>query len=515
MAEVVKIDSNVTGLRYAQEDSLGVVSGDETWTPLEPNSYADFGGAITTIARNPINPSRQRKKGVTSDLDASGGFNMDLTQTNLVDVLQGFLFATKRNYIANGSAITSIDTTDDSFNAASGLGTIRVGSLIFASGFTNAANNGLHTVLTVSATKVTVSTNLTTEASPPAAGKLVVVGHSSAAGDLDVDAAGTWPALTSTTLNFTTLGLVVGQWIHVGGDVAPGSIFSNAVNNGWKRIRSIAANRIEFDKVASITAMVTESNTTRAVQLFFGTVIKNESDPALVVRRTYHLERTLGAPDDALPSQIQAEYIRGAVPGEFKINIPTANKVTVDLSFQGRDTLFRTGAQGVLAGSRPAIVEASAFNTSSDISRIKLAEVINGNPLPPSNFTYVSECNLSINNSLNPQKAVGFLGSFDIAAGTFVVSGNIEAYFATVAAADSVRNNKDITLDIIMVKENAGIVIDVPLITLGNARANVTQDQAIKLPLQTDAGTGAKVNPSMDHTILFEFFDYLPTAADI
>lgn len=516
MVAVTKIDSNATELRYAEEDSFKVVSGDEVWHQLEPNSYNDFGGEVTTVARNPINNSRQRKKGVITDLDASGGFETDLTQSNLQDILQGFFFASLRR---KGEEVPTAATgTTDLFDVAATAGFL-VDSIMRSTGWAEAGNNGNEMIVTAVVANTTIEVlgeTLVTQGSPPAGVNLVVIGHEGASADIEVDAAGTFPALTSTLLDFTTLGLIPGEWIFIGGDPAS-SDFVAAGNNGFKRIRTIAAQRLEFDK--SLLAMVTESPATGIeLRMYFGRVLKNELG-ALIVRRTYQLERQLGAPDEAIPAEIQAEYIVGAVPSEASFNIPSADKLTVSLSFVGADSETITGPVALKAGTRPALPEADAFNTSSDFSRIRLAQHTDGNEAPTPLFAFAQDLTITINNNVSPNKAVGTLGAFEVTAGTFQVGGTITAYFADVAAVTAVRDNVDITLDMAMVKgaagEKTGIVLDLPLITLGDGRPNVEQDAPITLPLAMDAATGAKIDPNLDYTAMLVFFDFLPNVADI
>lgn len=59
-----------------------------------------------------------------------------------------------------------------------------------------------------------------------------------------------------------------------------------------------------------------------------------------------------------------------------------------------------------------------------------------------------------------------------------------------------------------MVKNNAGMLFDVPLLSLGGGRLNVEKDQSITLPLEV---MGAE--SSFGHTLLFTSFAYLPSAA--
>jgi hypothetical protein len=507
MGAVNKIDSNYTGLRYAEEDSYKTVSGDEVWRPLEPNSYSDFGGGITTLARRPINASRQRKKGVVTDLDAGGGFQTDLTQANLQDILQGYFFADLRTKAELPVAV--VDGTGEDYEPTSGGDGYDANDLLFAKDFDDAANNGLKTVVSGAAASVVVVEDLVTAAAQT--GTISKVGHNFATGDAEIDASGTLPFLKTTTKNLTELDILPGEWIYIGGDATLHNFSDNAVNNGFKRVRSVAANAMYFDK--SESTMVTDDGATEDIQIFFGRVLKNESDQTLIKRRSYQLERTLGAPDDASPAEIQAEYVVGAVPGECSFQINSADKVTAELSFQGADVEQIDGPTSLKGGTRPALTEEDAFNTSSDFARIKMAQVSDTDEAPTALFAYLMDLTLTINNNISRNNAVGVLGAFDVTAGLFEVGGSLTAYFADTDSVAAVRNNADITIDAHLVKDNKGISFDIPLITLGDGKPNVEQDAAITLPFSMEAASGAKAVAAMDHTMMMVFWDYLPDAA--
>lgn len=636
MAQVISIDSNVTGLRYALEATPGVLPGSVVWKTLEPNSYADFGGTLTTLARNPINDSRQRKKGVVTDLDASGGFNTDITQTNLQELLQSFFFANFRERAStkpfNGAETPIVAVTTD-FEAADDLDMFEVGQLVFGSGFAEADNNGLHRVTDVSPTALEVASALVAEASPPLAAKLTEVGFQYATDLISVDVTGSLPklvrsggdaatgvltiggtptagqvvvigditytfraTLTSpavpyevliggtannaaanlalaieagagagtnyslgtvahpevivddvtdevvtveakftgargnsivTTTDVTTgwadptldggtgkdfrdFNIVPGEWIFVGGDETAQQ-FAVAANNGFKRVKSVTANEITLDK--SYLPMAVDAGVGKTLHIYFGRVLKNETGTS-IVRRPVQFERTLGAPDDANLTQVQAEYLVGALANQMTLNVATADKLTVDLTFLAQDAETRLASEGLKAGTRPPLQESDAFNTSTDFARIKLSRVVPGDEAPAALFAYATDLTLVVNNNLSANKAISKIGAVGVTAGTFAVSGNLEVYFADVAAVRAVRDNADITIDFQLAKANAGVAVDVPLITLGEGQATIEQDQPIKLPLAMDAASAAKVDPAMNHTLLMVFFDYLPSMAE-
>lgn len=504
---VIKQDSNLTGLRYAEESALRTLPGSPVWYPLEPNSYSDFGGQLKTVARNPINPTRQRKKGTTVDLDASGGFNQDLTMTGLNRLLQGFFFADARqkadtqSYNGTAVVVSSVTAADDKYNTGASPGTYLAGDLAYATGFGVSANNGLKVVVSADSNDLTVaaSPGLTDEASPPAAARLRKVGHQFGSGTSAITLNGDLVRLTETTTDLTTLGLLAGEWVFVGGDGA-GVSFAN--NVGFARISVIAAGYLEFDKVDWTPAA--EAGTGKTIQVFFGTVFRNEPDPANIKRRTYQVERTLGEDDD----DTMSEYLIAAVPNELTLNVATADKVTADLTFVALDNEQRTGAQGLKGGSRPAAAGEEALNTSNDFSRIKLALVSASDATVSDLFAYCSDLTLSVNNNVSSLKAIGSLGGFETTAGTFEIGGSLEAYFATVGAVQAVRNNSDVTLDAIIVKAGQGLLIDVPLLSLGDGRLNVEQDQPVKLPLETNAAESR-----FGYTLLMQHFAYLPAVA--
>ena len=512
-----KQDSNVATLRFCEEDSFGVVSGNEIWYALDPNSYSDFGGQIATVARQPISQDRQNRKGLTTDVDASGSFSVDLTSTNLLRLLQGY-FATSLDEKGttaplNGANVptTSVATSDDSYNAASGYPSLIARHLLLASGFTNAGNNGLKQVTSRTATKIVVVQNLTDEGSPPATARLDLVGYKFDAATVDVNATpGDLPTFVraSGSVDWTTIGIEAGDWIYIGDPaVDAASDFVTAANNGWARVRSVAAALITFDKTQG--TMADETGTGLSIRILFGDRIVNDPEGSAgssYNRRSFQLERTLG--DDGVDTQ--AEYLVGAIPSELTINFPLADKLTCDMAFVAKDHETVTGTVGVKGGTRPDLLVEDAFNTTSHIPFMRMGLRSDVDSNPGSLFAYLSELTVTFNNNVTPNKAVSVMGAFEMSLGNFDVNGTTTAYFNTVTAQAAVRDNSDVDICAAVVRDNVGFMLDIPLLSLGDGRLNVALNEPITLPLSV---TGAK-DGTYDYTASFTHFRYLPDAAE-
>ncbi|QZA70457.1 major tail protein [Erwinia phage AH03] len=504
VCETRKIDSNVAGLSFAKEECLKELPSAPVWHEMDPNSYSDWGAEITTVQRETINSSRQKQKGRMTDLDASGGFNIDVLKSNLNELLEGFFFADTRENVStsplNGTsiAITAVDATEKQFEAASGLTRFTAGQLLLASGFTKPLNNGLFLVSTVAAGAITVVGTLADEV-PTATAKLESVGIQLPSGDISATFAGGAFSLSATATDLTTIaGLYPGNWVFIGGDA---TALSFANNVGYARIKSITEDEIIFDDTT--WSPVTEAGTGKTIQIFTCNSLKNE-DKDLIKRKSFTFERTLGEDFDGT----QAEYLRGSVCNELTINIPTADKVSADATFIACDVDYRTGAQGLYAGSRVGLSGGDFYNTTSDVYRIKMAIHDPANPNPAALFGYVQEATIAINNNATGNKAIGVLGNFEVTTGDFEVTGSVTAYFSTVEAVRAIRNNSDVSFNIINAFNNYGQIWDMPLISLGGGRISVTKDDPITIPLDTMAAES-----EFGHTLFYGFFPYLPDAA--
>jgi len=601
-----KQDANLVGFYKIREATLGQVPATGAWQTREPNSFDDLGAEYTKVARRPFSPSRQRRKGSTTDMDADGGYNEDLTQHNMQGELEEFFFANLRrtaevvtpaqfnktftvvaatdiatvvgghglsngdgpfrvtstttlpaglsavtNYwaivlssttfqfatsYANALAGTTVNVTDagtgthtatsapqvasanDSYTVKNVPTGVVTGTILNATGYGLSANNGLKDVLSVTASQILVSQNLTDEAAPPQGAQLKTVGHWFAVNDLTMNVLESSPGvisgfqLVTTAGSFLPYALVPGSWIFIGGDAAD-TFFAGLDGlrlGGYARIAvdGISSNGkvLTFDK-----ATFTPENNTgngKSIKVYFSDVIKNEDDPDLIVRFSSVLERTLGRDADG----IQSEYLTGSVASELTWNSPLANLVNLDMAYICQRASLRSGAEGPLinrAGN--TVLKApgeDAFNTTSNVYRLRMAMIDPTTMSPSPFFARVTEWTATINNNVSSAKAQGVLGGFDTTVGNFDVDAEVTAYFSTLEVINAVKCNWDVTFDAIYAKANGGIYMDIPLVSLGGGRLDIEQDAAIMVPLQA-----AAAESPFGHTALIGWFDYLPTAA--
>lgn len=358
------------------------------------------------------------------------------------------------------SVITDAGTVADTYAVTSGGAAVKAGHLVRATGFTNAANNQIFKAASSTATTIVGSSlSLTAETAPPGTAKLKVVGFQGAAADITATASG----LGSTALDFTTLGIVAGMWLKIGGTAA-GDKFATAALNDWVRVSGTpTATAIPLDNLPS--GWTTDSGTGKTIKVWFGDYIKNGTTAT-----SLSIEK--GFLDQASPTYI---INTGMQVNTLNLSIQSRQKVTGSVAFMGMGGLESTTA---LDASPDAATTNLVMAANANVGRI--AE--NGSTLASPNWA--SQLTLQINNNLRMIEAADSTSPVAVNPGECTVTGQITTYFGSDSLLAKLYAGTVSSVNCRVQKNSQALVFSVPrcTFTAGNPQA-AGKNQDITLPL--------------------------------
>ena len=487
-----RILTNNINLAYSVEASLGVLEGSPVWADVEPNGIGSYGADISTVARNPISKNRQRQKGTITNIESAVEFDSDLTLSALQDFVEGFAFSS----FQGNSSIAATAVTATGFTVASGATAFAPdGALIRVTGAVDPASNGLfQTGTNAIDTEIVVAGLGATETTGIA---IEVVGFRTATGDLDVTVSGSTTTLTSTVLDFTTLPILAGQAVYIGGFNTANQFGTTAVpiSSGLARVVSIAANAMVVDKEA--LTFTTEANTTKDVDLFFGKFVRNvPTDHAHFLERSYQFELELPGLDSG--GATMYEYAVGNLANEISLELPITDKASLSVGFVGQDANppVAAGSRATNAESATSPSQTTAFNTSADIARLRVDQV-DGTGLT----TDFKSLSLTINNNASPENVLGTTGAKFINAGNLEIGFEAELLFTESGVADAIRNNTTVSMDFRMSNDNGTAIFDIPSLTLGGGGKSYPVNETVTISTTGEAFADTTLNSSIGITV--------------
>lgn len=489
-----RVLTNNTALAFAVESALGVVASDAAWRGVEPNSYNTLGATITTVARSPISRDRQRRKGTITDLDSAVAFETDLILDHFIGFAEGFMFA---KFVGAPTFSPTAATSGGSggFTVAEG-GDLTEDTLVYAKGFAIEANNGLHVVASgASGTNIRVD-GLTAETAPETA-VVEVCGVRGASGDIAINASGN---LASSVLDFTSLPLHPGMFIHIGSDDAANK-FSTAADYGFARIVSIAAHEIVLDRRGQ--AYSADTGTGKQVDILYGRFLRNVPvGDADFLERSFMFEAAYPGLGDA--DETEYEYARGNYCNTLAFGIPLTNKSTMTYAFVGLDTDVPTTSRKAGADNAATPIQSAAFNTSADIARLIIMDVDEVGLT--SDFKSLT---VNLNNNVTPEKVIGRLGARYMNYGNFEVSMDATLLFTSGAVVEAIRNNTQLGMDFVLRNDDGALVIDVPSLTLGGGGKEFPVNESVTI----NTTVQAYADDVLGYSLGMSLFPYTPALA--
>jgi hypothetical protein len=502
--------SEATAVRAAPESSKGVAPS-TGWQEIQPDdgTLADWGNKYVDVERNTYSKRLMLEPGDHVKKDVGFSIVHDTNKDFLDLMLPSAMRCVTAHFGGTGlslfhpTAVVDGGGSDDSYTVAAS-GAFAANILIYARGFSNAANNGLKVTVVSTATAIKVATASLVAEVPTGTVTVDAVGFQGASADITMNASGN---LTSTLLDFTTLGLKVGMWIYLPNAAEAATMgsanyaFANAALTGWARITAIAAALLTLERHTFTPAADTGTGKTLRVFVHSRLHRNYTLDNALYARPTLHMEKEMI--DEA--GAAFYEYAEGLAVNMLKIAAPINSKITATIDVIGMDATDPVAVGSRIAGPSTAYapLATSLIDTQNDLQVIRLRNT--------AGTALVDEFNdwtFTADNKVTPKDVQGTFGAAGHKYGKFNYSADCKVYYANTASLAAVTNNTQGAFDVFTSNGEYGLTIDMPNTRIRELKQELAADDIAMLSFKlvaypsTADGIGCAIG----------VFGYLPIA---
>lgn len=290
----------------------------------------------------------------------------------------------------------------------------------------------------------------------------------------DISAASADNSFNTVAEDFTGDNISVGQWIEVRG------FTTNAVNNGYFKVVSVAATKL----VVSGATLVDE--TAGDTITIAGSMIRNG-----VTETSFTLEKEFA-------DKTQFFLYNGMIVGSMGLNFNVKEILAGSMNFEG--TNLTVSGTTSSTGAPTAAASNQIMNSVSHFQRLREG----GSEINTSASYFVSDVGINLSNALRPQKALGVLGSTSIGAGRCAIDGTLKGYFEDEVFVNKFLNGTETSLDW-YVEDNAGnaYYFTLPRIKIETLAVNA---QGIDQDVLLDGAYKALRDPTTDCMIQIDKF---------
>jgi hypothetical protein len=327
---------------------------------------------------------------------------------------------------------------------------------------------------------------------------LQVAGFRGASGDIQLDASGN---LISTVADFTTMGLLPGMRIYVGGVPGTAFAFATAGYSGPAYIVTVAAHVITL-KYRAWTVASADTGSGKTIDLYWGRWLRNVSTVnASYQEQAYNIELSLSSINAGSPEYV---YGQGQYVSSFDIDAPLGGLIKTTLNFLGTDVTDPATARATGPSLAPVPLATERFNSATKEPYVQFLIAAT----EVSVASDITSWKLSFSNGVTGQEQHGKVGPKRIIVGKVGCSLAVDLVVTQDDAMKACTANTTIAFGALLRNGNGGVFIDVPA---GKFTAAVPKFPANNV-VTISPKLGAFIEPTLRYTLGLMVFPYLPAS---